>query len=149
MPVYAFELRDGARPVTDDTGVHLADRRRAFEYAQEIVRELMSGCEAQTRSWRLDVYEAGEGLVFQIPFFPFDPTFAHLAPSSRQAMQRLCEGNRSLREAVHAARNTVRESRAVLARARGKPYLAASPDERTIRGDTMSGSRHKGRFQVG
>ncbi len=134
MPVYSFELRDGTRPVTDDTGVHLADRQSAFEYAQEIVRELMSGCEAETRRWRLDVYEAGEGLVFKIPFFQLDPTFANLDPSSRQAMERLCEGNRSLREAMHAARATMRESRAVVARARGKPYLAASAGEKTIRG---------------
>jgi hypothetical protein len=134
MPIYAFELRDGSRPVIDDTGVHLRDHEQAFEYAQEIVCELMSGCEAQTRSWRLDVYEAGEGLVFKIPFVQFDPTFTHLDPSSRKAMERLCDGHRSLREAVHAAQATMRESRALVARARGQLYLAASAGERTIKG---------------
>lgn len=133
MPIYAFELRDGAKPAIDDTGVHLADREQALEYAQEIVRELMSGCEAQTRSWRLDVYEAGEGLVFKIPFVQLDPTFTHLDLSSRKALEELCDGQRSLREAVHAARATVRESRALVARARGKPYLVTSSGERTIR----------------
>jgi hypothetical protein len=134
MPIYAFELRDGSKPVMDDTGVHLADREQAFGYAQEIVRELMTGCEAQTRSWQLDVYEAGEGLVFKIPFVQLDPTFAHLDTSWRKTLERLCDGRRSLGEAVHSARATVRESRALVARARGKPYLATSAGERTIRG---------------
>jgi hypothetical protein len=133
MPIYAFELRDGSRPVIDNTGVRLAGREEAFAYAKEIVLELMSGCEAQTRSWRLDVYEAGEGLVFKIPFVLLDPTFAHLDKSWRETLERLCDGRRSLGEAVYTARATVRESRALVSRARGKPYLAASAGERTIR----------------
>jgi hypothetical protein len=134
MPVYAFELRDGSKPVTDDTGLHFPDRPHAFDYAQEIIRELMSGCEAQTRSWRLDVYEKGEGLVFKIPFVHLDPAFARLEPSLRTTIERLCDSYRSLREAVHAAHATVRESRALVARSRGEPYLAAYAGERTIRG---------------
>jgi hypothetical protein len=133
MPIYAFELRDGSKPVTDDTGIHLPNRERAFEYAQEIVRELMSGCEAQTRGWRLDVYETGEGLVFKIPFVQLDPTFAHLDASWRKSLERLFDELRSLGEAVHTARATVRESRALIARSRGKPYLATLSGERTIR----------------
>jgi hypothetical protein len=133
MPIYAFELRDGSSPVTDDTGVRLADRDHAFAYAQQIVLELMKGCEARTRNWRLDVYEAGKGLLFRIPFIDLDPVFADLDPSIRKTLVRLCDNHRSLGEAVHAARQTIRESRAVVARSRGRPYLATMAGEKTIR----------------
>lgn len=64
MPLYTFELRDGFRPVEDDAGVDPPSRDHALRYAYEIVRELMKGCEPQTRSWRLDVYEAERGRLF-------------------------------------------------------------------------------------
>jgi hypothetical protein len=133
MPIYTFELRDGSKPITDDTGVCLPDPNHAFAYAAQIVRELMNGCEARTRSWRLDVYEASEGLVFRIPFVELDPAFADLDPSVLRTFKRLCDSHHSLCEAVHAARRAVRESRALIARSRGRPYLAASAGEDTIR----------------
>jgi hypothetical protein len=42
---------------------------------------------------------------------------------------------RSFREAMTAASITRRESRALVARSRGKPYLAAEFGQRTIRGE--------------
>lgn len=132
MPIYAFELCDGTHPVTDE-GVQLPDREHAFAYAQQVVRELMKGCEARTRTWRLDVYEAGERLVLRIPFVRLDPVLANLDPPMRTTFERLCDNHRSLREAVHVAQRTVRESRALVARSRGRPYLAALGGEKTIK----------------
>ena len=127
MPNYTFELRDGSDPIEDDIGVSLTDRQDAYQYAQGVVRELMSGREAQTRTWRLDVYENSAERVFAIPFATLDS----LQPELRVFVEGLCERDRWLREATQSA---LRESRARLARSRGKPYLITNLGKRTIRG---------------
>lgn len=133
MPVYTFQLRDGSNRIEDE--IALPDRERAFDYARKVVGELMSGRERQTRTWRLDVYEDGDTRVFEIPFARFDETLGELAPQARETMVELCDRYRSLQEAVSAASITIRESRALVARSRGKPYLAAAFGRRTIRGE--------------
>jgi hypothetical protein len=133
MPVYTFELRDGDRAIQDTSGVRLPDRDRAFQYARDVARELMSCREAQTRSWRLDVYEGDGERIFELPFARIDPTLDHLVPETRTTVERMNDRYRSLREAMAAARVTVRESRALVARSRGRPYLATELGERTIR----------------
>jgi hypothetical protein len=138
MPTYTFELRDGASGTRDETGVHLPDRDQALQYARSVVRELMSGRELQTRYWRLDVYEEGATPVFELSFATVDQTLDHLAPELRTMMEGLCERHRALCEANHAANITMRESRAVVALSRGKPYLVTYAGRRTVRG-SMSG----------
>lgn len=133
MPVYTFALRDGSVPIEDNTGVSLPDSHHALDYAHRIIRELMHGCEAQTRSWRLDVYENGSGLLFKIPFAGLDRTLDHLSAPARASLERLYESYRSLQEAICAAQTTARESRALVALSRGQPYLIAHSGERTIR----------------
>ena len=134
MPVYTFELRDGDRKIEDDDGVNLPDRDHAFHYALDVAHELMSCREAQTRSWRLDVYEGNREQIFQLPFARIDPTLDHLVPEVRKAVERTSDLSRSLKETMAAARVTVRESRALVALSRGRPYLATEMGERTIRG---------------
>jgi hypothetical protein len=131
MPVYTFELRDGECPVMDTTGVWFADRERAIEHAQNVARELMWGRELQTRSWHLDVYEAG-ACVHQLLFASIDPTLDHLRPALRMNVERSCDTLRGFKEAVSAARATVLETRALVARSRGKPYLATVAGKPTI-----------------
>jgi len=133
MPRYTFKLRDGSRAIEDEAGVSLPDRERALAYARDVVGELMGCRENDTRSWRLDVYEEGKERIFEIVFASMDETLDHLSPELRGMMVGLCERKRSLQEAIHAARATLRESRAILARARGKPYLATLSGERVIR----------------
>jgi hypothetical protein len=134
VPLYTFELRDGSRRVQDTAGVQLCDRSAAHDYAQGVARELMGGCERETRTWCLEVYEDDAARVFVIPFASIDPTLDHLAPGARALIEDWCNRSRSLQEAVSAARDTVRESRALVARSRGKPYLATANGERTVRG---------------
>ena len=131
MPNYTFELRDGSDPIEDDVGVILTDHQDAYQYARGVVRELMSGREAQTRTWRLYVYENSEKRVFAITFASLDETLAHLQPELRVLVEGLCERDGRLREATQSA---VRESRARLARSRGKPYLITNLGKRTITG---------------
>ncbi len=134
MPVYTFELCDGLRRFHDAMGVQLRDRLAAHDYARDVARELMNGREAETRTWRLDVYEDDGVRVFAIPFASIDPTLDHLLPDLRATIERWCDRCRSLQEAVSAARRTLQESRALVARSRGKPYLAAEYGETIIRG---------------
>jgi hypothetical protein len=77
----------------------------------------MSGREAQTRTWRLDVYENRAERVFAIPFATLDATLDSLQPELRVFVEGLCERDRRLREATQSA---LRESRARLARSRGR-----------------------------
>ena len=139
MPNYTFELRDGSDPIDDDIGVILIDREDAYQYAQGVVRELMSGREAQTRTWRLDVYENGvyensAERVFAISFASLDATLDPLNPEFRALIERACERNRAVREVISDVRASVREARALVARSRGKPYLITNLGKRTIRG---------------
>jgi hypothetical protein len=139
MPNYTFELRDGSDPIEDDTGVVLTDRADAYHYAQGVVRELMSGREAQTRTWRLDVYESGiyensAEPVFAIPFASLDATLDTFDPELRALVERGCERNRALREVISDVQTSIQEARALVARSRGKPYLVTNFGKPTIRG---------------
>ena len=63
MPTYTFKVLDGCGDVEDEAGVSFRHRDRAIRYARDVVHELMRNREVQTRSWRLDVYENGDGSV--------------------------------------------------------------------------------------
>jgi len=136
MPLYTFDLRDGSRGVADTVGVSFANRDQALCYAHDVVRELMrGGCDPKTGMWRLDVYEDHDQRVFEIPFARLDETLDHLSPSWRSKVEDLRTRSLSLCEAYATACVTVREARALVARSRGRPYLAAERGQRTIRED--------------
>jgi hypothetical protein len=145
MPLYTFELRDGSCGIADTVGVSFAHRDQALCYAYEVVRELMGCREPQTRSWRLDVYEDHDRRVFEIPFARLDATLDHLAPHWRSRIEDLCDRSRALRETYSAARVTMRESRALIARSRGKPYLATEGGRLIIREADEDDSSRAGR----
>jgi hypothetical protein len=134
MPLYTFELRDGSCGIQDLTGVALPDRDHALAYAHGVAHELMKGCERQARTWRLDVYENNSGRVYALPFASIDQTLDHLSAPLRSTVEELCDRTRSLSETISAAQVTVRESRALVARSRGRPYLATEAGQTTIRG---------------
>jgi hypothetical protein len=133
MAVYKFELNDGVRRIEDEIGVDLPDHSCALDHACAVVRELMGGCEARTRSWRLNVKDDSGKKLFEIPFVNLDRTLDHLAPELRTMVAELSDRVCSLKEVVGAASITVCESRALVARSRGRPYLATHSGERTIR----------------
>lgn len=133
MPLYTFELRDGSRSIPDTAGVRFASRDQALCYAHDVIRELMTRCERETRSWRLDVYEDHDRRVFEIPFARLDETLDHLSSHWRSRVEDLSNRSRLLREACSAAHATVQESRALVAWSRGKPYLATDGGQKVIR----------------
>ncbi len=133
MPNYTFEINDGCGGIDDGADVDLADGSQALQYAQEVAHELMRSREPQTRSWRLDVYDEAGKRVIELPFATVDPTLDHLRPAVRAMVEKYCDRRRSVDEMIFAARNTVRESRALVARSRGKFYVAAEGGTKTIR----------------
>lgn len=135
MPRYTFELWDGSHRIEDETGVSLPDREHVLRYAHEVVGELMSCREATTRSWCLDVYDDQGKRIFEVPFASIDPTLNHLLPELRTSIEELCNRYRSLSETIALTRATARETRALVARSRGRPYLASDLGRTTIRGD--------------
>ncbi len=62
-----------------------------------------------------------------------DPTLNHLTSEQRELVEHNSRLLRSLRNAVHAASLTGREARSLVARSRGKPYLAADRGRKVIR----------------
>jgi hypothetical protein len=134
MPLYTFRLSDGSCEIADETGIALPDREHAHKYAHDVIRELMNCREPLTRTWLLGVYEDNRERVFEIPFVSIDQTLDHLRPDLRSKIEDLCGRSRRLTEAVAAAHATLRESRALVAQSRGKPYLAAERGRKTVRG---------------
>lgn len=142
MTRYSLVLHDGEYLITDD--VWLAHREHAIDHAHTVTRELMFGHELECRSWCLDLYENGE-LVQEVLFASLDPTLDHLAPALRMTVEKSCDTLASLKDARLSARATRREARALVARSRGKPYLATEEGEPTIRTSSPPIRQEKGR----
>lgn len=132
MPTYTFKLLDDDGGIEDECGVSLPNAEIAFRYAGDVVSELMDHREQTTRDWRLDVYEDG-GKVFEIPFASLNHTLDHLLPDSRKTVELLSNQRRSLKDAREEAKITRREAEALVARSRGKLYLAADRGKKIIR----------------
>ena len=133
MPRYTFKLRDNNDGVEDDDGVSLPDAKSAYKYACDVVCELMKGREPTTRSWQLEVYEDDREKVFEVPFVRLDHTLDHLDAQTREQVERGASQIRYTTEARQTARTTVREARSLVARSRGRPYLAADRGKKIIR----------------
>ncbi|MGB8632956.1 MAG: hypothetical protein WCD69_26870 [Xanthobacteraceae bacterium] len=133
MPTYTFKLLDGCGGAEDATGITLSGHNDAIGYGRDIVHELMKNREPQTRSWRLDIYEEGDGPIRGIPFASVDPTLDHLRSEARATVEAISERKRSLSEVFHAVNITITESCALVARSRGRPYLASRFGKATIR----------------
>ena len=138
MPTYTFKLRDGRGGLEDASGVTLPDRETALRYAHDVIHELMRSRELETRSWCLEVYENGENdsPICEVPFASLDPSLDHLAPNFRTMVEGISERKRLLSDVIHTVKDTIQESRALVARARGKPYLASRFGRAVIRDHT-------------
>lgn len=123
MPRYCFNLRDGAAGVMDPEGAILPDDAAARAYAKQIVRELMANAEVRRRHWQLDVSDQSGRVLFRVPFVAVDDVFHRLPVTTRRLVERMCQRQRELAEAVFEARLMILRSRSVCARSQGKPYL--------------------------
>jgi hypothetical protein len=132
-PTYTFKLRDDSSGIVDDVGVALSDNTSAYLYARGVARELMRCREMQTRYWELEVYRDGEGPLFDILFATVDPTLDHLRRELRSLVERVSGKKRALKDVMHAAQLTLRESQSLVARSRGRPHLICENGEIIIR----------------
>jgi hypothetical protein len=133
VPRYTFTLRSDGRDNNDEMGIALTDDASAYRYACTVARELMRCRETQTRYWKIKVYRDGEGPVFDVLFATVDPTLDHLRRELRTLVENVSRKTGALKDALYACELSLRESRSLLARSRGKPYLIAEDGEVTIR----------------
>lgn len=136
MPRYTFKLHDDDHGVEDDFGVSLPNAKVAHSYACEVAHELMGHREERTRYWRLDVYEDNVEKVFEIPFARVDQTLDHLRPEYRAGVEQNAQRVRSIKDVYYDATLTLSEAQSLVARSRGKPYLAADRGRNVIRDKT-------------
>ena len=64
--------------------------------------------------------------LFEILFASIDETLDHLKPENRKLVEMTAMRRRSLQDTLYAARISYRETQALVARSRGKPYLPRS-----------------------
>jgi hypothetical protein len=123
-----------------ETGAGENDRISRGRLLRQASAGLNYGCSGgQTDSRKIRcmpiyTFELQDGeRVYEIPFAHVDPTLDHLLPPLRMRIEASCESIRSARQIIFAARATVRESQALVARSRGEPYLATILGNPTIR----------------
>src|SRR5262245_28307168 len=129
MARYFFNLKDGAGGYADQDGVDLPDDDAARDYASVVAAELMKNREIKARHWRIEVQDAEGQRLFEIAFISEDRTLRHLEASTKRAMEELSKRRCALSEGIHASRTVQRQAKAVVAKSRGKPYLAADSGE--------------------
>jgi hypothetical protein len=119
--------------VEHSVGVNLPNDEIAYFHARDVVGELMDHREEVTRYWRLDVYRDNGEKIFDILFAELDQTLDHLRPGTRALVEVNAQRIRAFRDAHYEASITRREAQALVARSRGKPYLAADHGRNVIR----------------
>jgi hypothetical protein len=134
MHRYYFHLKDGCGGYTDSTGVCLPSEDAARDYAVRVGVELMKNRERKARHWRIHVHGEQGQLIFEIPLITLDKTLSHLSPSHKEAMEQLSHRCYALREAIEKARAVRNQARALMAKSRGQPYLAADHGESILSG---------------
>jgi hypothetical protein len=123
MPLYYFNLQDGAAGIADPDGTDLVDPAAAMVHAHEVVLELMAHVEARTRHWLLDICDDSGMHLFEVPFVGIDRTIDHLEPQTRHLIEEACVKRRELASAIFDARANIRRARILVARSRRTPHL--------------------------
>src|SRR5262245_46345297 len=123
MPRYIFSLRTGDGAICEREGCDLENADAAMRHAKGVVWEWMKNRELRTRHWQMHVRADSGEVLARLCFAPLDPTLDHLVPEWRQDVEDLSRRCLALREATSAARDTILQSRALVARSKGRPHL--------------------------
>jgi hypothetical protein len=129
MHRYYFHLRDGYRGYLDSEGVRLPNDDAAHEHARRVASELLKNRERKVRHWRIQVQIAGGRILFEVALITLDRTLSHLSPLHRKAMEEFSQRCYALGEAIAQARAIQVQARALVAKCRGRPYLAVEDGE--------------------
>jgi hypothetical protein len=100
MPIYSFKLRADEKVFADDAGVSLRNPKLAYNYACDVVRELMRRRESETRRWSLEAHEQSQGKIFDIPFAEIDSTLEALPENWPSVVEQLWQRVRSFQGAL-------------------------------------------------
>lgn len=123
MPRFYFHLRAGGTIHSDRQGSECADNAAAHAHAFAVARQLLRNSNGATRLWSLCVEDEQGRAAFDL-FLADVAAQLDIVPQEWQELAaQTCRRLTALTRALCAARETVLESRILLARARGKPQL--------------------------
>jgi hypothetical protein len=138
MTRFYFDLLASDQLVRDEDGMDCCDSNAAQEYGRRIAREILQGNELSKRHWRLRIYDRHERRLpmAELLFASADPTLDHFTSRLRGSIEDMCRRHAELMECAAELKMTIHETRAVLARHGGKPFLAATGGRRlaSVRG---------------
>jgi hypothetical protein len=123
MPRCHFHLRAEGTTHRDMSGSECSDLAAAHSHAEAVASELMRNCHHGTKLWSLRVEDEEARHVFDLFFADVadnDELSAEAQAVARQTSRRLA----TLIDTASSANETMTQSAALLARARGKPQLA-------------------------
>lgn len=129
MPRFHFHLRARGSIHCDRDGSELPDLLAAHAYARAVAEELMRHSGHATRHWSMLVEDETGQPQFDLFFADIDASLASHSPQYRLLVAQTCRRLGALTDVLSAARVTRMESRALLARARGKPQLVYARGE--------------------
>ena len=123
MPRFHFHLRAPGALHRDRQGTELPNPVAAHEHAWAVAQELMLHSGFRTRQWSLRVESEGGGAPFDLYFADVDPKLVPYHPQVRGTLSENCRRFAALTDTFCAARETLFESRMLMARVRSKPQL--------------------------
>jgi hypothetical protein len=112
----------------------LPNHDAAHEHARRVGSELLKNRERKVRHWRIQVQVDRGQILFEIPLITLDQTLSHLSPLRKKAMEELSHRCYALREAIAQARAVQAQARALVAKSRGRPYLAVEDGDGILSG---------------
>jgi hypothetical protein len=96
----------------------------------QVADELMR--HSSLRNWIFCILVRNDtgNILFKLPFAAANQNLALWMPEAKALVERCCEKRRDLAEVLHAVRKTVLQTRALVARSRGKPFLCVENGDR-------------------
>ena len=124
MPRYYFHLRAEGTTHRDMSGSECPDLMAAHSEAEGVARELMHNCHHGTKLWSLRVEDEEARRVFDLFFADVAEIELDSSPERKAVAQETSRRLAALIDVACSAQDTMTQSAALLARARGKPQLA-------------------------
>jgi hypothetical protein len=123
MPRFHFHLRANGAIQRDQQGTELPNQAAAREYASTVARELMLHSGFRTCHWSLRAENEKAEAQFDLYFADVDPRLGACSAKVRTTASETCRRIGALTDVLCAARETLVESRLLLARTQGRPQL--------------------------
>lgn len=123
MPRFHFHLRAHGTIHRDREGSDLPSPAAAHAHAAAVAQELMLHSRGRPRQWSLRVENENGEAQFDLYFADVDPSLLPYPLRLRMTASENCRRVGALTEVICAARQTLVESRILMARSQGRPQL--------------------------